>query len=93
MKNTVLRNLLCIGLVASMALPAAHIAQAQNDDMPPPVNSAPIDMPPPPPPLPNEGVPGNGGAPMEEAPPAQAPAAGRPPAQKVGADTAKVVLD
>lgn len=49
MLNTILRNLLCMGLVASMAVPGSKMAQAQDDDMPPPVDS-PVDIPPPLPP-------------------------------------------
>ena len=91
MRNTVLRNLLCMGLVASMTVPVARMARAQ-DDMPPPVDSTPVDIPPPPPPPMPAEIPGSGGAaPTAAQPRASAPVA-RPAAQKVGSDTAKVVV-
>lgn len=89
MKNTVLRNLLCMGLVASMTVPWASIARAQ-DDMPAPVDSAPVDIPPPPPPPMPVDTDAGGGAPVTQ-PRANTPVS-RPAASKVAADTAKAVI-
>lgn len=94
MGNTVLRNLLCIGLVASMTVPVSRVARAQ-DDMPPPSDGAPVDIPPPPPPpMPVDTPPSGGAAPVMPQQPASAPRS-NPPARaaKVGSDTAKVVID
>lgn len=92
MVNNVLRNLLCVGLVASLVVAVGPTGLRAQDDVPPPpepmAEPMPIDEPPPPmadTPTPAPSAPANSGSPSR--------VNSSNGATKVGKDTAKVVID